>query len=160
MTNIEWCDETWNPVTGCDKISPGCKHCYAERMAKRLAGRCGYPAAPDQFADERIPILLQTPATIRFVSCEPLLEKIDLKKYLYEEFDGGGAIRIYGDIHWVIAGCESGPKRRPAEVEWFRSLRDQCVIAKVPFFLKQMEIDGQVVKMPELDGKVWGEYPK
>ncbi len=42
-TKIDWCDEVWNPVTGCSKISPGCEHCYAERMAKRLAGRCGYP---------------------------------------------------------------------------------------------------------------------
>ena len=41
-TKIDWCDEVWNPVTGCTKISPGCDHCYAERMAKRLAGRCGY----------------------------------------------------------------------------------------------------------------------
>lgn len=42
-TKIEWTQETWNPVTGCTKISPGCQHCYAERMAKRLAGRYGYP---------------------------------------------------------------------------------------------------------------------
>ena len=35
-SHIEWTDSTWNPVTGCDKVSPGCKHCYAERMAKRL----------------------------------------------------------------------------------------------------------------------------
>lgn len=41
-TKIEWADETWNPVTGCNKISEGCQNCYAERMAKRLAGRCGY----------------------------------------------------------------------------------------------------------------------
>lgn len=43
-TGIEWTDETWNPVTGCDHVSPGCDHCYAERMAVRLAGRAGYPA--------------------------------------------------------------------------------------------------------------------
>jgi len=43
-SRIEWTDATWNPVTGCTKISPGCAHCYAERMAKRLRGRCGYPA--------------------------------------------------------------------------------------------------------------------
>ena len=43
-TKIEWCDETWNPVTGCTPISEGCQNCYAERMAKRLAGRFGYPA--------------------------------------------------------------------------------------------------------------------
>lgn len=41
-TKIEWAEKTWNPVTGCTKISPGCEHCYAERMSKRLAGRCGY----------------------------------------------------------------------------------------------------------------------
>lgn len=44
-TNIEWCTEVWNVVSGCSKISPGCLHCYAERMSKRLAGRFGYPAA-------------------------------------------------------------------------------------------------------------------
>jgi len=43
-SKIEWTDRVWNPVTGCTKISPGCQNCYAERMAKRLAGRCGYPA--------------------------------------------------------------------------------------------------------------------
>jgi len=43
MTKIEWTNETWNPITGCSKISPGCANCYAERMAKRLAGRFGYP---------------------------------------------------------------------------------------------------------------------
>ena len=42
-SKIEWTDVTWNPVTGCTKISPGCANCYAERMSKRLAGRCGYP---------------------------------------------------------------------------------------------------------------------
>ena len=43
-TKIEWTDATWNPITGCSKVSPGCKNCYAARMAKRLAGRFGYPA--------------------------------------------------------------------------------------------------------------------
>lgn len=49
MTKIEWTDKTWNPVTGCTKISPGCKNCYAHTMANRLAGRFGYPEPPDQF---------------------------------------------------------------------------------------------------------------
>ena len=43
-TKIEWCDETWSPVTGCTPVSAGCENCYAKRMATRLAGRCGYPA--------------------------------------------------------------------------------------------------------------------
>jgi len=48
-SKIEWTDEVWNPVTGCTKVSAGCKNCYAERMSKRLAGRVGYPAAPHNF---------------------------------------------------------------------------------------------------------------
>lgn len=44
-TKIDWADTVWNPVTGCTKISEGCRNCYAERMSKRLAGRCGYPKA-------------------------------------------------------------------------------------------------------------------
>jgi len=43
MTKIEWCDETWNPITGCTPISEGCQNCYAKRMANRLRGRFGYP---------------------------------------------------------------------------------------------------------------------
>lgn len=43
-TNIEWCDESWNPVTGCTPVSEGCENCYARRMANRLSGRFGYPA--------------------------------------------------------------------------------------------------------------------
>lgn len=42
-TKIEWCDKTWNPVSGCTRVSEGCRHCWAERMSKRLAGRAGYP---------------------------------------------------------------------------------------------------------------------
>ena len=61
MSKIEWTDKTWNPVTGCTKISPGCIHCYAERMAKRLAGRFGYPAAPHEFDVTLRPDRLQQP---------------------------------------------------------------------------------------------------
>ena len=45
------------------------------------------------------------------------------------------------------------------DLDWARSIRDECVAAGVPFFLKQAEIDGKLVKMPELDGKVWDEMP-
>jgi protein gp37 len=48
-TKIEWTERTWSPVTGCSKISTGCTNCYAERMARRLAGRAGYPEAPNHF---------------------------------------------------------------------------------------------------------------
>ena len=59
-TKIEWCEETWNPVTGCTKVSEGCRNCYAERMAKRLAGRAGYPA-DDPFAVTLHPDRLDQP---------------------------------------------------------------------------------------------------
>jgi protein gp37 len=60
----------------------------------------------------------------------------------------------------VIAGCESGPNRRETKTEWARNLRDQCVDAGVPYMLKQLDIGGKLVKMPELDGKVWDGMPK
>ncbi len=60
-TKIDWADKVWNPVTGCTKVSQGCTHCYAERMAKRLAGRCGYPEAPDQFKVTVHPEKLEEP---------------------------------------------------------------------------------------------------
>lgn len=242
-TKIEWADEVWNPVTGCTKVSQGCKHCYAERMSKRLAGRFGYSAddpfkvtlhpdklglpnewrkprrvfvcsmgdlfhedVPDNFirsiwlrmagyhwhqymvltkrpermleiastslinlengepfipgniwlgvsaedqktANERIPVLLQTPAAHRFVSCEPLLGPIDLTHLSGKE--AGWNCNTYdalsmdveegdiGQLDLVIVGGESGPGARPMHPEWARSLRDQCEDAGVPFFFKQ-----------------------
>lgn len=86
-------------------------------------------------AYRRIPHLLAVPATIRFLSCEPLLEAIDLSRIQARSEDGclfGGS-----RIDWVIAGGESGPKARPSHPDWFRSLRDQCQAAGVPYFHKQ-----------------------
>lgn len=98
-------------------------------------------------ADERIPHLLAIPATVRFLSCEPLLGPIDLRNWLepYENYprDANGEFLGYSnfvqpnDIHWVIVGGESGPKARPMHPDWARSLRDQCTAADVPFLFKQ-----------------------
>jgi protein gp37 len=60
-TKIEWADRVWNPVTGCTKVSEGCRNCYAERMARRLAGRCGYPKAPEHFKVTLHPERLELP---------------------------------------------------------------------------------------------------
>lgn len=75
-------------------------------------------------ADYRIPALLETPAAVRFLSCEPLLGPVDL-----------------GDakLDWVIVGGESGPGRRPIDLAWMRSLRDQCAAGGIPFFGKQID---------------------
>jgi protein gp37 len=200
---------TWNPVTGCTKVSQGCKHCYAERMAERLRAmgsgryangfrltlhedlvdvpftwrkgrmifvnsmsdlfhedvplefiqrvfstmtRCPQHtfqiltkrsdrlrqlasrlewskniwmgvSVEDKNALSRIRDLQATPASTRFLSCEPLIGPL-------------GRISLKG-IHWVIVGGESGPGARPMEQAWVESILRQCRRATVPFFFKQ-----------------------
>lgn len=101
-------------------------------------------------ADARIPHLLEAPAAVRFISCEPLLGPLDLTSIcfsdergrreqwnaLYDyEGDGSGPEPI---LDWVIVGGESGPGARDMDPDWARSLRDQCAAADVSFFMKQM----------------------
>lgn len=238
-SKIEWTEHTWNPVTGCTKISAGCKHCYAEALAKRLKrmGAKGYEngfkltlhpnrlrdpierkkptiwfvnsmsdlfheRVPFDFVDQimstiaetpqhryqiltkraermaayfqdrvvlenvwlgvsvenrkhglpRIPVLKSIRAPVRFLSIEPLLEdlgEVDLE-----------------DISWVIVGGESGPKARPMQPAWARSIRDQCELADVPFFFKQWGSHGadgvrraKSSNGRELDGRVYDHMP-
>ena len=220
---IEWTDETWNPLTGCTRVSPGCDHCYMFTLYPRLRamGVPGYETAPDdirllpdrlktplrwkhprrvfvnsmsdlfhpkvpfafisqvfsvmreaglskghvfqvltkrpgravgwwlqnsvEFPEgwpcnvwigtsvesqkyaPRLTVLGRIPAPVRFVSAEPLLERIDLSSWLND-----------GAVQWVIAGGESGPGARPMDLSWVRDLRDQSTAAGVPFFLKQL----------------------
>lgn len=240
-TQIEWTEYSWNPITGCAPVSEGCEHCYAQRMAKRLAGRYGYPAdepfkvnlhlertteplrwkkprrvfvcsmgdlfhedvprwmrfevmdiilqakqhtfliltkrpanmkeffewyyskagrtietiknlwlgvtAENQArADERIPILLQIPAAVRFVSVEPMLGPVDLPEYLPPVTTKDFYVKMLPDgridsgyrkkLDWVICGGETGPGARPMHPDWVRSLRDQCQAAGVPLYFK------------------------
>lgn len=225
-TKIEWTEATWNPVTGCKKVSAGCKHCYAERDWARLAHLPSYqgraftdvvchperldqplrwkrprrifvnsmsdlfhPDVPIEFirqvfdvmevcpqhtfqiltkraermqfllwsewdwkpaaniwlgvsvedqatADERIPLLLQTPAAVRWISAEPLLGAVDLSQFLIHSLDEAEAVGNYG-LDWVVAGGESGSLARPMYPDWVRNLRNQCADANVPFLFKQ-----------------------
>ena len=120
----------------------------------------GVSTERQQEADERIPLLLDTPAAIRFISAEPLLGPIDLtslpfpKSCICETRDPtldafnasvfcegcceGPEAMDLGKLDWVIVGGESGPDARPMHPDWARSLRDQCAAASVPFFMKQM----------------------
>lgn len=82
-------------------------------------------------AEERIPHLLKTPAAIRFLSVEPLIEYVDLSPWLDK-------------LDWVICGCESGHKRRYMSLDWATNLGGQCAAYGTAFFMKQMEIDGKV----------------
>ncbi len=100
-----------------------------------------------QRAVERLPALLEVPAVVRFVSCEPLLGPIDLTFWL-------------SCLHWVICGGESGSNARPMDMAWARSLKNQCATWGVPYFFKQVggryhDSGGRL-----LDGKTWNEMPK
>lgn len=100
-------------------------------------------------ADERIPLLLQTPAAVKFVSYEPALGPVEFRKIAVEKGTEHNALtgEGYADdfliaqtkmkLDWVICGGESGPHARPMHPDWVRSARDQCVAAGVPFFFKQ-----------------------
>ncbi len=143
------------------------------RMAELAAKRGQWPGnvwagttvENQRMADERIPLLLQVPAKVRFLSCEPLLGPIDIDAAMYPEprwgmnafghTDGFGYEAL---LQWVIVGGESGPKLRPFDVAWARSLRDQCYTAGVPFFLKQ----GSALRPGQddvLDGQTWKQIP-
>lgn len=135
-------------------------------------------------ADERIPLLLNIPAKVRFLSCEPLLEAVDITKipdqlYSYCEGCDDEKSRVYFNsltgrqfcdrscdggeyiprIHWVICGGESGSGCRPFDLDWARSLRDQCKDSGVAYFMKQM---GGIRKpFPEIpDDLMIREFPK
>jgi protein gp37 len=273
-SKIEWTDATWNPVTGCDRVSEGCDNCYALTLASRLKemgnpryqtdGRRAtsgpgfgvalhedalvtplswkrprmifvnsmsdlfHPDVPATFiarcvevmvkaeqhtfqvltkrprrmaalmpkiwslldvvienppkniwlgvsvenqksADARIPLLLETPAGVRFLSCEPLLGSIDLSEWLdHPKAPGSIGLRRFfnqgsstggASIDWVIAGGESGHGFRPMRTEWAIELRDQCSRAGVPFFFKQW--GGRTPKAGgrTLEGRTWDDFP-
>lgn len=88
-------------------------------------------------ADERIPLLLQTPAAVRFLSCEPLLGPISFEGLFANPANPRDGTNALEEIDWLIAGGESGPRARPSHPDWFRDLRDQCQAVGVPFFFKQ-----------------------
>lgn len=247
-STIDWTDTTWNPISGCTKVSQGCAFCYAERQFPRVYGhqevedtassrhvirprrftdvllhpeRLDYPRrwkeprrifvnsmsdlfhpdVPDSFigrvfcamaeaywhtfqvltkrtarmlrllqhpprsfpvamiagdvlpnvwimtsaedqrsADERLPLLLQTPAAVRGVSLEPLLGSTLLNSWPTRMFlrtvgcDGAAA---RAGLDWVIVGGESGPRTRPMHPEWALSILQECAAASVPCFMKQ-----------------------
>ncbi len=99
-------------------------------------------------ADRRLPHLTGTTARVRFLSCEPLLGPVDIRSYLSK-------------IDWVITGGESGDNFRPADADWFRSLRDQCSVHSCASLFKQWE--GRTTKEIKakgraLDGVVWNDF--
>jgi len=137
----------------------------------------GVSVENQQAADERIPLLLQTPAAVRFLSCEPLLEPVDLVGVRFDRhtrmnvLSGRGITTRPGvipqsipnafceRIDWVIVGGESGPGARPMHPDWVRSIRDECEIAGVPFFFKQWGGVNKGRAGRILDGRTYDEMP-
>jgi protein gp37 len=122
-------------------------------------------------ADERIPLLLQTPAAVRWISAEPLLGPVDLRRIPFVDGDQRhkqdaltGEALMYGTgingnpdivvrtepilkkLHWIVVGGESGPGARPCSLDWIRSLIEQCRTAGVPIFVKQLGAHGTFAK--------------
>lgn len=269
---ISWTDETWNPIRGCSRVSPGCENCYAERAALRseaysglvVVGTNGKPRwtgevkyvpelvdrpcfwrrprrvfvnsmsdlfhenLPDEHiaeifatmaicprhtfqvltkraermcelmaqapfmgmvvekvhardhhalaenlhwplqnvwlgvsvedqkrAAERIPLLCATPAALRWLSCEPLLEEVSVMQEL--------ASGIPPD--WIVVGGESGPAARPFNVEWAYRLQKEAELLDVPFFMKQLGSKpvfpgGLQMKLNDWHGKDPAEWPE
>lgn len=232
QSSIEWTEMTWNPTTGCTKVSQGCKFCYAEVMSKRLQAM-GVDKYKDNFevrihpsaldvpytwkkpkivfvnsmsdlfhedvplsfiqdvfyvmknnpqhvfqiltkrADRllrihndlkwshniwmgvsveddkvlnRVSLLSQTSAKVKFLSLEPLigpLKNIDLD-----------------NIDWVIVGGESGRNPRPMKSEWVVEVQEQCEASDVPFFFKQWGGRNKKKNGRILNGKTYDEMPE
>ena len=104
---------------------------------------------------ERVDDLMQMWAAKRFISFEPLLEPVSIKSWTHKVYPSGKPM-----LDWIIVGSESGPHRRPCNIGWIRSLRDQCAAAGTPIFIKQADINGKLVKMPKIDGRVWDQIPE
>ena len=252
-TKIEWCDHTFNPWWGCEKVSAGCSNCYAERMARRFGfdfknlikpaldktwqgmmdlnrrarekgcvetvfcgSMCDWLDArvpvkmrdelrgliedtphlfwllltkrPENFkrlmedwpvmnnvglgvtvenqamAEVRIPLLLRVQAKLRFVSVEPMLGPVDLRRW-FAKGKGTEVTKVTENLQaeickrkslgWVICGAETGPRARRMEPLWAHDLEQQCARADVPFFFKKSS-KGELVPM----GVVRREWPE
>lgn len=99
-----------------------------------------------RFGLPRIDQLRRVPSAVRFLSIEPLIEDL-------------GRLDLEG-IHWVIVGGESGTRPRPMDADWVRSIRDQCMLAGVPFFFKQWGGTRKKAAGRILDGMTYDEFPE
>lgn len=130
----------------------------------------GVTACNQKEANDKIPLLLEIPANVRFLSLEPLLGPIDLSRFIRkedfpigEETRGklqrglGGHKRETLPIGLVIVGGETGPGARPMKPEWVEDVRDQCIAAGIPFFFKAWGPRKEAGRT--LVGKEWNELP-
>ena len=124
----------------------------------------GVSVEDQKWADIRVPALLDTPAAVRFLSCEPLLGPVDLHFWLTgvdpnTRRSETPDVDVVG-LDWVITGGESGTRARPFNLYWARSIRDQCTAAGVAYFHKQHGGRTPKANGRELDGRAWDEFPR
>jgi protein gp37 len=150
-----WREEAWDIIRATPNLTYQILTKRPANMAKRHPNFTppnvwmGITAEDQENLIRRCRFLYRSPYPIRFISVEPMLGPIDL-----------GVAPAYVD--WVICGGESGPGARPMNLDWARSLRDQCVDNYIPFFFKQIggtkKIDG-AWGGHRLDGQVWAQFP-
>jgi protein gp37 len=110
--------------------------------------RCGISASTQAETIEACKWLSQTSASVRWLSIEPLIERIDATDIM--------------SMDWIVIGCESGPRRRPCSLSWVKSIVSQCQAASVPVFVKQLDLNGRVSHDP-MEWPEWArvrEYPR
>lgn len=158
---VDFIDRVFTTIRRCEVLGRGHTFQVLTKRPQRMLGFMrqipvpknlwlGVSVEDQDTADERIPLLLQTPAAVRFLSCEPLLGPVDIQAAMNAHMPRTGPVGdvppfsvvvegrpIREHLHWVITGGESGPKARPTHPEWVRSLRDQCSATGVAFFMKQ-----------------------
>jgi hypothetical protein len=163
------CDQGFRPCATAEEAECETDFAYEELLSAMDGGYLsnvwlGVTVENQSAAEERIPQLLQTPAAKRFISCEPLLEPIDLSRWLHliacpqypEEVNAGwGHLEcdcqdffwhgrrtgIIKSFDWVIVGGESGLKGRTCELSWIESVVAECQRSKIPCFVKQLGSD-------------------
>ena len=170
-----WRDEAWDIIRRTPHLTYQILTKRPERIAAHLPSDWGDAWAnvwlgtsiENQRWAVRAGLLLEVPARMRFLSCEPLLGPLDLSDYLPSPYGCGGEARndncevCAPRLHWLIVGGESGPDARPMQLDWARSLRDQCAEAGVAFFLKQLggTPNARAHEQAILDGRTWTEFP-
>lgn len=166
-----WREEAWDVI----RRTP--HHIYQvltkrpERIADHLPsdwGKRGYPnvwlgtSVENQRWASRIPLLLSVPAAVHWISAEPLLGPLDLTTVYRDAMDETHGVPVLlagGGLDWVVVGGESGKEHRPMNLDWARTLRDQCVRAGVAFHFKQVGGNRPKDGGRLLDGREWNEMP-
>ena len=160
-SKIEWTIATWNPVTGCTKISLGCQNCYAERMAKRLKAmhnpsykNCFKVTCHNRMLE--LPLKWKKPRMIFVNSMSDLFHKDVPLDFIKKVFD----VMKKADWHiYQILTKRSAPNSRPVEEKWVNSIKDYCLTSRIAFFFKQWGGINKKKTGRMLNGRIWNEMP-